>query len=181
MAQKLTRRLSRLVALATGVLLLSTSASAQIQLDACDLNANGVHDSNDATLAVNMDIGPTPLCTANIIAVATCNVVVVERVINAVLSGPFTGCVTAANAHTVTLTWTASTTPNVTYNVYRANTTTGGQYVKLNSAPITTLSFTDNTALAGYSYSYDATAVDSSGHESAPSSPAQTSSPVPFP
>lgn len=42
----------------------------------------------------------------------------------------------------VTLRWTASTTPNVTYNVYRSTKTTG-PYTKLNTAPVTALTFVD--------------------------------------
>lgn len=53
---------------------------------------------------------------------------------------------TVSGAHpTVDLSWVASTTPNVTYNVYRT-AVSGSGYVKLNTAPITVLTFTDTTA-----------------------------------
>lgn len=66
--------------------------------------------------------------------------------------------------HGVTLTWTASTSPNVTYNMYRA--ISGGPYTKVNAQPISGLTFFDGTGGAGTQYFYVATAVDSSGVES---------------
>ena len=155
-------------------LMVSSSAWAQIQINACDLNADGVVNSADVTLAVNMDIG-TAACTANIAGVALCNVVVVQRVINAIPPGT---CV-AGNAHTVTLSWTASTTPNVSYNVHRA-ATSGGTYTKIGSVGVGVLSYIDSTALAGETYFYVATAVDSSNNESARSAPPVQAT-VPFP
>jgi fibronectin type 3 domain-containing protein len=155
--------------------MVSSSAWAQIQINACDLNADGVVNSADVTLAVNMDIG-TAACTADIIAIDTCNVVVVQRVINAIPPGT---CVTAGNAHTVTLSWTASTTPNVSYNIYRS-ATSNGTYTKIGSVGVGVLSYTDSTALAGETYFYVATAVDSSNNESVYSAPPVQAT-VPFP
>jgi len=162
-------------AILTIVPLMSSSAWAQIQINACDLNMDGVVNSADVTLAVNMDIGLSA-CTADIVAVDTCNVVVVQRVINGIPPGT---CVTAGNAHTVTLNWTASTTPNVSYNIYRA-TTSGGTYTKIGSVGVGVLNYTDSTALAGETYFYVATAVNSSNTESAYSTPPVQAT-VPFP
>lgn len=65
------------------------------------------------------------------------------------------------------LTWDASTSSNVvSYNVYRA--TGSGALAKFASGIVNTL-YTDNTVVNGQSYSYAATAVDSSGNESAQS------------
>jgi hypothetical protein len=89
----LTCRLSQRLSVVTGaLLLLSASAWGQTQKDACDLNFDGVDNSADVTLAVNMDIG-LATCTANIVGPSTCNVVVVQRVIDAALGGP---CVTSS-------------------------------------------------------------------------------------
>jgi hypothetical protein len=70
--------------LIVGVTMFSGSASAQ---NPCDLNNDGTVNGADALLAVNMDIGLST-CTANIVAPGICNVVVVQRVINAALGGP---------------------------------------------------------------------------------------------
>jgi fibronectin type 3 domain-containing protein len=67
-------------------------------------------------------------------------------------------------AHSVALAWTASTTPNVTYNVYRG-TASGGPYTKLNSTPVSVLTYTDSNNITTYYY-YVVTAVDSHGIES---------------
>jgi chitinase len=64
-----------------------------------------------------------------------------------------------AHAHTVTLTWTASTTPGVTgYNVYRSTTATGA-YTKLTTAPVTASPYTDSSVIAGSTYYYVTTAL----------------------
>jgi len=67
--------------------------------------------------------------------------------------------------HSVTLSWTASTSTVTGYNVYRS-TTSGSGYVKLNSALVIGLTYTDSNVLSGTTYYYVATAVDSSGNES---------------
>jgi hypothetical protein len=166
--------------LGTVLFLFSASAWAQIQANACDLNGDGVVNSLDvfspgnvAPSAVNMDLGLWP-CTANIVGIGVCNVVVIQRVVVAANGG---SCV-AGNPHTVTLNWTTSVTPNVTYNVYRG-AASGGPYTKLNSSPIAGSSYLDSTALAGQKYFYVATAVNSNNDESAYSAPAQAV--VPFP
>jgi len=76
----------------------------------------------------------------------------------------------------VTMTWTASTSTVVGYNVYRG-TTSGGPYVKINSSLITTLTYTDTTVQSGTTYYYVATSVDSSGDESVDS--VEVSAPIP--
>jgi hypothetical protein len=159
--------------LAAGLCLLSSSGWAQIQKDACDLNSDGVDNSADVTLAVNMDIGLAP-CTADIVGINLCNVVVVQRVTNAALGG---ACV-AGNPHTAVLSWTASVTPNVSYNVYRA-TTSGGPYTKVGSVGVGVVSYTDSLALSGQTYFYVVRAVDSTNTESVNSTEVQAA--IPFP
>lgn len=154
----------------------SVSALAQTPLNACDLAAPfGTIDSADVTSAVNMVLGLTP-CSANIMGVNVCDVVVVQRVSNAASTG---ACITGSS-HTVTLTWVASVSPNVSgYNIYRG-TTSGGPYAtKVNSSLVQSTTYVDTTAQSGQTYYYVATAVDSSGSESANS--AQTQAVIPIP
>jgi trimeric autotransporter adhesin len=70
-----------------------------------------------------------------------------------------------AQPHTVALTWTASTSAVAGYNVYRG-TQSGGPYTLVNSILVTATGYTDITVLAGTTYFYVATAVDSSNDES---------------
>lgn len=164
---------SRIFILTTVLLLFAASAWAQIQVNACDLNLDGVVNSADVLLAVNMDLGQSA-CSADIVGINLCNVVVVQRVTNAALGG---SCV-AGNPHTATLNWTASVTPNVSYNVYRA-TTSGGPYTKVGSVGVGVVSYIDSTALAGQTYFYVIRAVDGTNTESANSNEAQAVLPFP--
>lgn len=129
----------------------------------CDLNGDGVVNLLDVQLATNMALGLAP-CTANIVGAGICNIVTIQRVINSALNGV---CVTGAVAHSVTLSWTASTSSNVTgYNVYRG-VQSGGPYTKLTATAVTGTTYTDNAVQAGQTYYYVATAVDNSNNESA--------------
>src|SRR5437899_1904388 len=64
-----------------------------------------------------------------------------------------------------TLSWNPSPSGTVSYNVYRG-TQSGGSYQKLNSSPVSTTTYTDNSVLAGQTYFYVVTAVDSRNMES---------------
>jgi len=76
-----------------------------------------------------------------------------------------------AQAHSVSLAWTASTDPGVSYNIYRlsgacpAAGTTG--FSKITATPVAATTFTDSTATPG-TYCYYATSVFN-GAESVPS------------
>lgn len=80
-----------------------------------------------------------------------------------------TGTGTAAPTYSVSLNWDASTSSNISgYNMYRAVYTTAcGTFSKINSALITTLSYTDSVVVDGTNYCYATTAVNSSNEESA--------------
>ncbi|HEV2245594.1 MAG TPA: Ig and FN3 domain-containing protein [Terriglobia bacterium] len=67
-----------------------------------------------------------------------------------------------AQAHSVNLSWTASTSSVIGYNVYSSRVS-GGPYVKLNSTPMATTSYTDATVQSGQTYYYVTTAVASGG------------------
>jgi hypothetical protein len=151
-----------------------SSTAAWAQISPCDLNQDGVVNSADVTLAVNMALGSTQ-CTANVEGPLTCTVVTVQRVTNASLGQV---CVTY-NSHSVTVNWVASTTPNVNYNVYRGSAS-AGPYTKLNSSLVAGTTFQDSAVTAGQTFYYVATAVDGNGKESAYSSPpVQATIPVP--
>jgi hypothetical protein len=164
-----------LTALAVGLSLISPTAARAQALNACDLNNDGAVTVLDIQLAVNMVLGLTP-CTANITAAGVCNIVTVQRVTNAVLTG---NCITGLVAHSVALSWTASTSSTVTgYNVYRG-AVSGGPYTKLTASPVTAVAYTDFAVQAGQTYYYVTTAVDGSGNESAYSNQAQAVVPSP--
>ena len=87
--------------------------------------------------------------------------------------------VAAVAGHSVTLTWTASTSPGITgRNVFRSQTS-GGPYTQLNSSPISVTSYVDSSVAAGQTYYYVVTAIGPGGTQSAYSN--ETSAAVPTP
>jgi Carboxypeptidase regulatory-like domain len=77
----------------------------------------------------------------------------------------------AGQAHSVALTWNASSSAVSGYNIYRS-TVSGSGYTKLNSSLISGLAYADTNVVAGTTYFYVATAVDSGGDESSDSNQA---------
>jgi hypothetical protein len=84
-----------------------------------------------------------------------------------------TGTGVAATAHTVNLSWDASSSPNIiSYNIYRSTYTAAcGSYSKIGSSANTT--YMDSSVVNGQAYCYETTAVNSSDEESADSAPIQ--------
>ena len=158
--------------------LFTCSTVAFAQSNACDLaTPYGVIDQSDVNAAINMALGSAP-CTANIAGAGVCNVVVVQRVVNATIPGG--ACVTGYGAipHSVSLNWTASGSPNLTnYKVYRSTTPGGGYTLVATLGLVTT--YTDYNVLAGQTYYYVTTAVNNGGAESAHSNQATAVIPTP--
>lgn len=99
--------------------------------------------------------------------------------LNIALSGTGTTTGTGSTtAHSVSLTWKSSSSSLAGYNVYRG-TKTGGPYTKINSPVDTATIYTDNTVKSGTTYFYVATAVSSSGMESANSNEVKAVVPSP--
>lgn len=80
--------------------------------------------------------------------------------------------------HSATLTWDASTSAVVGYNVYRTSKL-NGNVRKLTPQPINATRFVDSTVQPGLTYSYAVTSVNSKGQESRPSTPALATIPDP--
>jgi hypothetical protein len=80
-----------------------------------------------------------------------------------------TGTGTPAPVHTVSLSWTASTSSNISgYNIYRAiYTSSCGSFTKLNGTTLdAATTYTDSAVIDGTNYCYATTAVDSANAES---------------
>ena len=81
--------------------------------------------------------------------------------------------------HSVSLSWNASTSQNVTgYNIYRG-VKSGGPYSKINPVLNASTVYTDTTVVDGQTYYYVVTAVNSSNQESGYSNQAQAVIPPP--
>jgi len=151
--------------------------------NACDLNGDGTvtsqGGSSDVQLAINMSLGTTP-CTANLIGAGVCNVVVVQRVINAAISGTPSSpsACKVGQPRSVDLAWAASTSTGVVgYKVYRG-TQSGGPYTLLNSAAVVPATgYSDGGVVSGQTYYYVVTAVDGSNNQSVNSNQATAAIP----
>ncbi len=91
--------------------------------------------------------------------------VVVSNTAGTITSAAATLTVNAAVQHSVALTWDASTSTVVGYNVYRG-TASGGPYTQINPSLVAALDYTDSTVQDSTTYYYVTTAVDSGGNES---------------
>jgi len=80
--------------------------------------------------------------------------------------------------HSVVLSWGASSTSGVTYNVFRGTSSGGEGTTPINSSPVTQLTYTDTNVTPGSDYYYTVEAVDSGG-SSAPSNEAVADIPNP--
>jgi hypothetical protein len=94
---------------------------------------------------------------------------------NAADAQAFEAVAGTGTAPQVSLGWSPSTSSVQGYNVYRG--TAPGKYSKLNSNLDPNTSYTDSTVASGTTYYYAATAVNSSGQESAFSAPVQIAVP----
>ena len=146
------------------------------QSTACDLNHDSSTNVSDVQLSVNMVLGVTP-CTATIVAPGVCDVVVVQRVVNAAIGG---SCVVNSETeHNMRLTWSPSTSANIVgHNIYRG-ASSSGPFSKVNSALIGATNYTDSSVQGGQTYFYVVTAVNNSSMESAFSNSAQAVIPSP--
>jgi len=64
--------------------------------------------------------------------------------------------------HSVNLSWMASTSDVLGYNIYRGTVHSGPYAMKLNSSPLQGTTFTDSTVQSGTTYFYVVTAEDAS-------------------
>ena len=119
----------------------------------------------NASQPVSFTVEFTPGATGTASATAS----FVSNASNSPASATLTGTGTSAPVHTVTLSWNASTSPNISgYNIYRAvYKSSCGSYSKINGStldPATT--YTDNSVTDGTNYCYATTTVNSSNEES---------------
>ena len=111
--------------------------------------------------STNLTLQFAPLAAGSV----TGSVTIVSNAVNSSLTIPLMGAGIQTASHSVDLSWTASPSPGVAYNVYRG-TVSGGPYVKLNSSTVPGTSYTDTTVTSGQTYFYVVTAVDSNNNES---------------
>jgi len=101
----------------------------------------------------------------------TGQIVLTSNATNSPSSISLTGAGVTSTGHSVTLSWTQSSSTGVIgYNVYRS-TSSGGAYSRLNSSSTPLTKYTDESVAPGETYYYEVTALNSAGEESAHSGP----------
>lgn len=109
--------------------------------------------------------------TANMVTAAT------EVQLTASYSGGNSSVTLTIDPASVTLSWVASTSPDIAgYNVFRG-TVSGGPYTQLNTALVPGTSYVDSTVLPGSTYFYVTTAVNTTDIQSAYSNQAEAAVP----
>jgi hypothetical protein len=81
-----------------------------------------------------------------------------------------TGTGVQASAHSVTLSWSASVSPNVVGYIVERGNSPGGPFLALSFAPVAATDYVDSTVANGQTYFYVIRSVALSGAESQPSS-----------
>ncbi len=96
---------------------------------------------------------------------STGSVAVASNATNSPVTISLSGSGTQTDSHSVTLTWSPSTSTVAGYNVYRS-VVSGGPYSKLDSSVVSTDSYTDSTVQSGQTYYFVVTSVTALGVES---------------
>ena len=130
------------------------------------------------TLAAGQTAGVTVIFTPQTSGVASGSLSLFSNASNSPAVETLTGSGSTAPQHSVTLSWTDTSSGIAGYNIYRA-AAPAGPFLKINPALNSATAYTDTSVQAGQTYYYAATAVDQNGVESPYSS--QISAVVPTP
>ena len=130
------------------------------------------------TIAAGGSVAFTEKFTPQSSGSTSANVTFASDAVNSTVTQALSGTGSAPVQHSVDLSWNASTSSVVGYNIYRGPQS-GGPYAKVNSVLQASTNYTDSTVQGGQTYYYVVTAVDSSSTESAFSN--QTQAVIPFP
>jgi HYDIN/CFA65/VesB-like, Ig-like domain/Abnormal spindle-like microcephaly-assoc'd, ASPM-SPD-2-Hydin len=134
-------------------------------------NLSGTILNPAQTATLNVDF--TPTAAGNVAG----SVSVSSNATNSPTTIAVSGTGVATTSYSVLLSWSASASSGVTgYNVYRG-TTSGGPYSKVDSSPVSGLTYTDTTVTAGVEYYYVVTSLSSGGSESGDSTQVSASIP----
>jgi hypothetical protein len=129
-------------------------------------NISGI--SLPATIPSGQSIPFTVTFSPQVTGAATATLTFTSSAQSSTTTETLTGTGTPASTHSVSLSWNASSSTNVSgYNVYRAvYTNSCGSFSKINSLLNTSTLYTDSAVTDGTSYCYAATAVNTNNQES---------------
>lgn len=157
-----------------------SASNADITITTADWNGTG-YSVSGITFPVTITAGKSATYTVSFIPQAagasSGSVSFLSNASDSSLSQSFSGSGAGTTPHSVALSWNASTSTVVGYNLYRG-TQSGGPYsTKLNAALIANTNYTDSNVQSGATYYYVATSVDSNNIESAYSGEAMAAIP----
>jgi hypothetical protein len=158
----------------------ATGASVTVSSDSAGSSAFAISGLTfPLTIPAGQSVDFTVTFTPQTSGAASASVSFTSNASNSPSSATVTGTGLAAPVHTVSLSWVASTSPDVVgYNIYR-RTGTSGSYTQINTVLNTTNVYTDTSVVDGQTYYYETTAVNSSNEESARSTAVQAVIPAP--
>jgi hypothetical protein len=158
----------------------ATGASVTVSSDSVGSSAFAVSGLTfPVTIPKGQSVDFTVTFTPQASGAASASVSFTSNASNSPSSATVSGTGLAAPVHTVSLSWVASTSPDVVgYNIYR-RIGTNGSYIQINTALNTTNLYTDTSVADGQTYYYETTAVNSSNEESARSTAVQAVIPAP--
>ena len=146
---------------------LSNSGNANVVVSSVNVTGSGfsVNAATPLTIAPGASNTLTASFAPQASGAANGNASFVSNASNSPTGLSLSGTGVIGTAHSVDLSWVASTSVVAGYNVYRGSQT-GGPYQRLNTTLQSALPYTDSGVVSGQSYFYVVTAVDSSGSES---------------
>ncbi len=158
----------------------SGTASGSLTASGASVTVNGASTNNSVfnvgglslpvTIASGQTVPFTITFSPTVTGTAGATLTVTSNAQPTTATQALTGTGAPAPVHSVNLSWSASTSSNVSgYNVYRAvySTSACGSYAKINAALNTGTLYTDSAVVDGTAYCYATTAVNTSNQESA--------------
>jgi hypothetical protein len=121
--------------------------------------------SAPVTLSPSQSVTLTVQFSPAIAGTANGSVSIVSNATGSPASVSLAGTGVAPTQHSVALSWGASPSTVVGYNLYRS-TVSGSLFARVNGATVASLAYTDTSVQSGTTYYYVATAVDAAGNES---------------
>jgi hypothetical protein len=148
-----------------------TASGASVTVTAAS-SSNSVFSVSGLSLPVTIPAGQSATFTVTFspqtTGAATASLTFTSNAQTSTTMATSTGTGTAAPTYSVNLSWTASTSPDISgYNIYRAVYTTAcGSFSQINPTLNTSTLYTDSVVMDGTNYCYATTAVNSSNEES---------------
>jgi hypothetical protein len=153
----------------------TNNGNSNVTISSVNVSGTGFSASGltaNETLMPNQSVTVTAQFAPGAAGAVSGSVSIASNATNSPTAITLSGTGVAVTPHSISLSWTASSSPVSGYNVYRGTTSNGPYATKLNSSLVTTVDYTDSTVTDGTTYYYVVTSVNSSNVESVDSNQA---------